>query len=274
MSRARRLRSSRIALRALFEPALFGEAAVMQRERRLLAPWLRAARRAMRSRSRTPIARSTAPSNRACGSRSTSGATANECTPLTLALNARTDSGSRGSSPPVLDDLGPAGLVAREVRAHALARRARAASQSARPAREQPVLHVGHPQFAALLVVVLSSHTAQAWLSHSSTSVLHEHAEEPVDVRLADEQIERELDRVALNLRHALGAPAAVDRRPQLALADRLPRASRPRRSAETARVTPAVTADWCWSTLPPSEVRCPIRLFGTSGGPRLVRKS
>ena len=40
---------------------------------------------------------------------------------------------------------------------------------------------------------------------------LDEDAEEAGDVRLADQQVERELDGVALDVRHALGAAALVD---------------------------------------------------------------
>ena len=50
------------------------------------------------------------------------------------------------------------------------------------------------------------SHTAHVWLSLSSTIVFVKRAEEALDVRLAHQQIERELDDLGLHRRAAFGA--------------------------------------------------------------------
>ena len=68
-------------------------------------------------------------------------------------------------------------------------------------------VQVRHPQVAALLVVVDQPHAggvALALFDHR----LQQRAEEALDVRLAHQQIERELHDVGLDLREALGAAA------------------------------------------------------------------
>ena len=57
-----------------------------------------------------------------------------------------------------------------------------------------------------------SSHTPHAWLSDSSTSALMNARKKPATSGSRDQQIERQLHGIALDVRHALGAPAVVDR--------------------------------------------------------------
>ena len=77
------------------------------------------------------------------------------------------------SSPPYCDHLGPAGPIGQQVRRHALARQ-----RQRLPARavsgEEAVLDRRHPEVARRPPgsASFSSQTPQAWLSHSSTSVL------------------------------------------------------------------------------------------------------
>ena len=124
----------------------------------------------------------------------------------------------------VLDGLAPAGRVREEVRGHALAREpallpGRLARSPASPfgRREQPILHVRHPQVALLHALVDQPHRARvalALLDHR----LRQPAEEAFDVRLAHEQIERELDDLGL---HASRGTPRGDARPIRAAAPR-----------------------------------------------------
>src|SRR5260221_4291901 len=77
--------------------------------------------------------------------------------------------------------------------------------------RDQPVLDVGHPQFAPLRVLVEQpdrTAVALALLDHR----LGQRAEEPLDVRFAHEQLAGQLDDFGLDLRAALRT-AALHRR-------------------------------------------------------------
>ena len=73
--------------------------------------------------------------------------------------------------------------------------------------RVQPIRHVRHPQIAPLLIVVDQPHAARVAFALFDQR-LGEHAEEALDVRLAHQQIERELDDLGLDFRAALRAMA------------------------------------------------------------------
>jgi hypothetical protein len=93
-----------------------------------------------------------------------------------------------------------------QIRAHALARETERVPVAAR-AGVETIDDVGHPELAALLVVVDQPHRAGvtvALIDHR----LRQGAEKALDVGLAHQQIERELDDVGLHLCEALGPPA------------------------------------------------------------------
>jgi hypothetical protein len=73
--------------------------------------------------------------------------------------------------------------------------------------REQPILHIGHPQIASFGVFIDEPDTTDATVGFLDDG-LRQRAEEPVDVGFAREQIERVLDDVSLHLRVALRASA------------------------------------------------------------------
>ena len=119
---------------------------------------------------------------------------------------------------PVLNGLGPARRVREEVGSHALARERQRVPPAAR-ARVQPIHDVRHPQIAALMLVVDQPDTARmavAFFDHR----LRQHAEEPVDVGLPDQQIERELHHLGLHPCEALCAAPAGRLAPQCGAKD------------------------------------------------------
>ena len=88
-------------------------------------------------------------------------------------------------------------------------------SQPGAPLREEALLDRRHPQVArrarpAALVLVEQPDAAGVALALLDQR-LDEDAEEAGDVGLADEQVDGQLDGIALDARHALGAAALVD---------------------------------------------------------------
>ena len=87
------------------------------------------------------------------------------------------------------------------------------------------IAEIRHPQIAARARIVEQPHAAGVAFALLDQR-LHEHAEEAGDVRLAHQQIERELHRVALNTRRALGEAPRVRFLSEL-LGERLERIAR-----------------------------------------------
>jgi hypothetical protein len=117
----------------------------------------------------------------------------------------------------VLDGRLPAGRVRKEVIGHAVARE-RALVTLVDPIRaaaggaqlQKSILDIDHPRFAALAGFVHQPHRAGVALAFFDHR-LRQRAEEPLDVRLAHQQIDRQLHDVRLHTREALGAPTLGD---------------------------------------------------------------
>ncbi len=209
MSRAMRLRSSSTAWRRASSRLLLRQPAVVQRQRRL-------PRRSPRSARDASVfavgatARRTAPSiqiarrqhERDDDQRATDADRRVERRGRPRAAARRRRRSRPSSSSP----------ARRRAGARHASRGSASAAQSSVSLREELSVDVGHPQ-SQREPSSSSSHTPQAWLSQSSTSDLDERPEEAGDVRLADEQVERQLHGVALDVGHALGAAALVHRR-------------------------------------------------------------
>ena len=145
---------------------------------------------------------------------SASGATCTEAMPL-AALKARTLSGSRESSGQVFDaSRCQPWRVACQVRGHRLARQRRGVPLRGIAGVELAV-DERHPRLAARRRPS-SSHTPQARLSHSSTSVLMKARKKPSMSVSRTTQVERQLHGVALDPRHAVGAALRIEGRGQL----------------------------------------------------------
>ena len=144
---------------------------------------------------------------------STSGATRTNRRPFAW-LNARTRSGSRASSPVVVNDLGPARSIGQEVCGHALAwQRQRSPSRGSSLVKKRSSTvapSTGRTRLAAGVVLFQEEDAAGVALALLDQG-LDEDAEESSDVGLAHEQIDGQLDGVALNACHALGPAAFVD---------------------------------------------------------------
>ncbi len=112
----------------------------------------------------------------------------------------------------VVDDLGPAGLVGEEMRRHAFARQRQRFPPRSAP-REESLLDRRHPQVARRRPrgVVFEEPDAAGVTFALLDERFDEDAKESGDVRLADEQVERQLDGIALDAGHALGAAPLVD---------------------------------------------------------------
>jgi hypothetical protein len=100
--------------------------------------------------------------------------------------------------------------------AHALARHVERAPVGA-PRLQRLAADVGHPQFRRPRRLVEQPHAAGVRFRFLD-QLLDEHAEEAAQVRMGDEQVERELHRIPLDRRHALGAHPIVAQRAQLGL--------------------------------------------------------
>ena len=202
MSRASRLRSSRIALRRSSSRLCSVKPALMQRQRRLTrdrfeqhdAPPLGPAFGGVRTGERQPSERASAEDERSDDDRLHARA----------AVEFPNRLGQARIVAAVLDALGPSRRVAR--------RDGSPCSRAARPSASQSALvrvysrsRRSHPQVAPLLVLVDQPDAAPVALALFDQR-LREHAEEALDVGLAHQQIERELDDLGLHLRDALGA--------------------------------------------------------------------
>ena len=138
---------------------------------------------------------------------SRNGATSSALT-LAARLNARTASGKPLVVAVVLEDRRPSLFAGREVPAHALARQIERRPVGAF-GRVGLAADVRHPEIAGARCVVEQPDAAGVRLGVVHQA-LDEHAEEAAKVGVRHQQIERELNRIALDRGHALGALAVV----------------------------------------------------------------
>jgi hypothetical protein len=106
----------------------------------------------------------------------------------------------------VLDRLRPSRFVREQVLSHLLSRECQLVPRAG-GAGVEPIDHVRHPQLRQLMLFVDqpdAAGVAIALFDHC----LRQHAKEPVDVGLADQQIECELDDLGLHPREAFRATA------------------------------------------------------------------
>ena len=157
MSRAMRLRSSSTACRRASSRLLIDQPAVVERERRLLRRGVEQRRRQRRSHSESSTLDSAIQPS-VFGGRC-SGATSSDFTPAAR-LNSRTGSGSRASSPLVLDDR-PVRPSAQAIRCRLMLSRGRSSdAQSGAVGHQRFAADVRHPQVAGAASLVEQPHAA------------------------------------------------------------------------------------------------------------------